>query len=426
MKVLVVGGGGREHALCWKIHQSPLVTEILCAPGNAGTAKIARNVAIAAKDVARIVELATAEKVDLVVIGPEEPLVLGLADALVRAKIDVFGPCQAGARLEGSKAFAKDFLDAHRIPTGASKQFDRSGAAKAHLEAQKQWPQVIKADGLAAGKGVFIVSSAREGCTVIDQVMEEKTLGSAGQRVVIEEFLTGEEVSVLAITDGEALLILEPVMDHKQVGDGDTGPNTGGMGVVSPHPSLTKRTLRQIEQHILVPTLHGLRREEIVYRGVIFAGIMLCDSGPKVLEYNCRFGDPEVQAILRRMKGDLVPYLVAAARGTLSELEGPEWDPRPCIGVVGASEGYPGSYERGDTISGLDEADALDDVVVFQAGTKLERDNVVTDGGRVLCVTALGANVEAARESAYSAFERIRWDGKFGRRDIGLKRRPRV
>ncbi|MCC6407690.1 MAG: phosphoribosylamine--glycine ligase [Planctomycetes bacterium] len=422
MKVLIVGGGGREHALAWKIRQSPLVSEILVAPGNAGTAKLARNVAIPTKDVKGLVELAKTERVDLVVVGPEDPLVAGLADELRAAKIDVFGPGAAGARLEGSKAYAKEFLEAHRIPTGFSKKFDRSGAAKAYLEGQKQWPQVIKADGLAAGKGVFIVSSAREGGVVIDQLMEEKKLGAAGARIVIEEFLSGEEISVLAITDGETILILEPVMDHKQAGDGDTGPNTGGMGVVSPHPAVSTRLMRQIEQHVFVPTLHGLRCEEVEFRGVIFAGLMLTESGPKVLEYNCRFGDPETQAVMRRMKSDLVPYLLAAARGKLNELEGPDWDRRACIGVVGAADGYPGDYRRGDPIEGLDSAETVDEVVVFHAGTREQGRQTVTDGGRVLCVTALGADADEARERAYAGYERVRWTGKFARRDIGLKR----
>ncbi|MCK6446377.1 MAG: phosphoribosylamine--glycine ligase [Planctomycetes bacterium] len=422
MKVLIVGGGGREHALAWKIRQSPLVREVLVAPGNAGTAQIARNVAIPAKDVKSLVELAKSERVDLVVVGPEEPLVLGLADELRAAKIDVLGPGASGARLEGSKAFAKEFLEAHRIPTALSKKFDRSGAAKAYLEAQKQWPLVIKADGLAAGKGVFVVQSAREGCTVVDQLMEEKKLGAAGARIVIEEFLVGEEISVLGITDGETILILEPVMDHKQVGDGDTGPNTGGMGVVSPHPTLTPRVMKQIEQHVLVPTLDGLRREEIEFRGVIFAGLMLTDSGPRVLEYNCRFGDPETQAVMRRLKSDLVPYLVAAARGKLIEQQAPEWDRRACVGVVAASDGYPGEYRRGDPIEGLEAADALEDVVVFQAGTRVQGRQAVSDGGRVLCVTALGKDLEEARERAYAGYDRIRYTGKFARRDIGQKR----
>jgi phosphoribosylamine--glycine ligase len=425
MKVLVVGAGGREHALCWKIAASPLATEVLCAPGNAGTAKVARNVAVAASDLAGLVELARSEAVELVVVGPEEPLCAGLADRLRAAGIPVFGPGAAGARLEGSKIHAKEFLVRHKIPTAAWRRFDRSGAAKSYLEGSSSWPQVIKADGLAGGKGVFIVEGPREGCTAVDALMEERRLGEAGSALVIEEHLSGDEVSVMAITDGEALLVLEPVMDHKQVGEGDSGPNTGGMGVVSPVAQLSRRALRQIEQHVLLPTLHGLRREDVAFSGALFVGLILTESGPRVLEYNCRFGDPEVQACLRRMKGDLLPYLVATARGTLAELEGPEWDPRACVGVVAASEGYPGEYRRGDPIRGLEEAEALPEVVVFHGGTRATPRGPVTDGGRVLCVTALGEDVAQARERAYAACERVSWDGRFFRRDIGLARRPR-
>lgn len=427
MKVLVVGGGGREHALCWKIAASPLVSEVLCAPGNAGTAGVARNVPVASNDLPRIVELARQEGVGLVVVGPEEPLCAGLADRLEKAGVPVFGPGAAGARLEASKLFAKEFLARHRIPTAAYRRFDRSGAAKSYLESCQQWPQVIKADGLAAGKGVVVARSAREGCAAVDAFMEERRLGDAGALLAVEEHLSGEELSVLALTDGETLCILEPVMDHKQVGDGDTGPNTGGMGVYSPVPQISKRVLRQIEQHVLLPTLHGLRREDIPFRGVLFVGLMLTESGPRVLEYNCRFGDPETQACLRRMKSDLVPYLLATARGKLGELELPEWDPRTCVGVVAASEGYPGTYRKGDPIRGLDEAAGEAEVVVFHAGTRASKSGagVVTDGGRVLCVTALGDDVGQARQRAYAAYERIHWDGKFARRDIGLPRAKR-
>ncbi len=433
-KILVVGGGGREHALVWKLAQSPLAGPILCAPGNAGTARLATNHPVAATDVEALVRLAQAERVDLVVVGPEGPLVQGLSDRLRKLGVLVFGPGASGARLEGSKAFAKEFLTRHRIPTGLWRRFDRSGAAKSYLEGCSQWPQVIKADGLAAGKGVVVAENAREACAAIDAIMEEKKLGEAGASVVIEEFLAGEEVSVLAITDGEALLVLDPVMDHKQVGDGDTGPNTGGMGGYSPVPQLHKRLLRQIEQHVLLPTLDGLRREEIEYRGVLFVGLMLTDSGPKVLEYNCRFGDPETQVCLRRLEADLLPYMLAAAQGKLSELEGPKWDARCSVGVVAASEGYPGAVKKGDPISGLEQAEQIADVVVFHAGTRLaplsaaapHGDQVKTDGGRVLCITALGGSIEAARSAAYSALDAIRWEGKFARRDIGLARPRRA
>ncbi len=420
MKVLVIGGGGREHALCWKISQSELVDELLCVPGNAGTAAMAKNIAFAPTDMADIVRVAERHAVDLVVIGPEEPLVAGLADVLRAKGFRVFGPGRAAARLEGSKVWSKEFLARYRIPTAAARRFDRSGAAKSYLEAQTSWPQVIKADGLAGGKGVFIVHSAAEGCTAIDALMEERRLGDAGREVIVEEFLEGEEASVLAITDGHTLCVLEPSMDHKQVGEGGAGPNTGGMGVVSPVPGLSARIAKQIEQHVLLPTIDGLRREELDFRGVLFVGLMLTEAGPRVLEYNCRFGDPETQVVLRRMKGDLVPYLIAAAEGRLEELAGPEWDPRPCVGVVAAAVGYPGSYQKGDVVEGFAAAEAIEEVIVFHAGTKLSGQDVVTDGGRVLCITALGDRIDQARERAYAGYDAIHWDGKFCRRDIGL------
>ncbi|MBL8801774.1 MAG: phosphoribosylamine--glycine ligase [Planctomycetes bacterium] len=426
MKVLVVGGGGREHALAWKLASSPLVTEVVCAPGNPGTARVARNVAIAATDSAKLVHLCRHEQIDLAVIGPEEPLCKGLGDELRAAGVKVFGPGAAGARLEGSKLHAKEFLTRHRIPTAGYRRFDRSGAAKAHLESCTQWPQVVKADGLAAGKGVFVTQDAREACAVVDALMEEKRLGEAGVSICVEEHLVGEEVSVLAMVDGQTICVFEPVMDHKQVGDGDSGPNTGGMGVYSPVPTFTPRLQRQVEQNILIPTLHGLRQDEVDYRGILFVGLMLTDAGPRVLEYNCRFGDPECQAALRRLSSDLVPYLLATAEGRLGELEPPSWDPRACVGVVGAAEGYPSEVRRGDVISGLDEAEAVEEVVVFQAGVKRSGSSLVTDGGRVLCVTALGDDITQARTRAYRAFERIRWDGKFGRSDIGSRRTARA
>lgn len=423
MKVLVVGGGGREHALAWKIAASTRVEEVICAPGNAGTQTCARNVDVAADDVDGLVDLARAEGVSLVVVGPEDPLCAGLADRLREANIDTYGPGADGARLEGSKLFAKELLDRHRIPTGSWRRFDRAGAAKAYLESLSSWPQVIKADGLAAGKGVFICAEAKEACAVVDQVMEEKSLGAAGRQIVVEEFLVGQEVSIQAMTDGSTLLILEPVVDHKAVGEGDTGPNTGGMGIYSPVTFLSGRVLRQIEQRVLIPILHALRIEGVEYRGTLYAGLMLTDAGPRVLEFNCRFGDPETQAMVRRLSSDIVPYLEACARGELAEAQAPEWDPRACVGVVAAAEGYPGSYRKGDPIRGLDAADALDDVVVFHAGAREEGGGVVTHGGRVLCVTALGEELEAAREAAYAGYDKISWSGKFCRRDIGLPRR---
>ena len=426
LKVLVVGSGGREHALCWKIARSPLVKELVCAPGNAGTEGVARNVAVAANDVAGLARLAKSERFDLVVIGPEEPLNLGIADRLRALGLLVFGPTQAGARLEGSKVFAKEFLDRHRIPTGGWRRFDRAGAAKGHLESQTQWPVVVKADGLAGGKGVFVVKSAEEGCAVVDQLMEEKKLGDAGREVVIEEFLTGRELSVLAITDGSTLCLLEPVMDYKQALDGDHGPNTGGMGFISPVPFVTQRLMRQIESRVLLPTLHGLKVEGIDYRGVLYAGLMITEAGPRVLEFNTRFGDPETQGILRRLKSDLVPLLVATAKNQLESAEVPEWDAQACVGVVAAAQGYPGSYEKGHVIEGLGAAEAVEEAVVFHAGTRSDHGQVLTNGGRVLCVTALGKDVAEARERAYRAFDEVRWSGKSGRRDIGLARGARA
>ena len=423
-KVLVVGGGGREHALAWKIAASPLVGEVLCAPGNAGTSGTARNVAVAADDVPGLVDLAVREGVDLVVVGPEDALCAGLADQLRDKGILTYGPGRAGARLEGSKLFTKELLERHRIPTGGWRRFDRAGAAKSYLEALSEWPQVIKADGLAAGKGVFICTDAKEGCAVVDQLMEEKSLGAAGREIVVEEFLVGQEVSVQAMTDGRALLILEPVVDHKAVGEGDTGPNTGGMGIYSPVGFLSQRLLRQIEQRVLIPMLHALRVEEIDYQGTLYAGLMLTEAGPRVLEFNCRFGDPETQAMVRRFADDIVPYIEATARGDLAELEPPDWDPRACVGVVAAAEGYPGPYAKGDPVRGLEVAGAMDDVVVFHGGTREDGGAVVTNGGRVMCITALGDDLEEARDNAYSAYDAISWSGKFCRRDIGLPRRP--
>jgi phosphoribosylamine---glycine ligase len=422
MKVLVVGSGGREHALVWKIAQSPEVDEVLCAPGNAGTAEIGRNVDIEARDLDRLIRLARDEKVGLVVIGPEDPLCLGLGDRLREAEIPTYGPNASGARLEGSKVFSKEFLDRHHIPTAAWRRFDRAGAAKSYLETLGVWPQVIKADGLAAGKGVFVCGDAREACSVVDQIMEERTLGKAGSEIIIEECLEGRELSIHAITDGRTLVLLEPVMDHKQVGEGDVGPNTGGMGIYSPVGFVNQRLMRQIEQRVLLPTLHGLQVEGIPYRGTLYAGLMITDAGPRVLEFNCRFGDPETQAIVRRMKSDIVPYLLAAAETRLEKEEPPDWHRGACVGVVAAAEGYPGSYEKGHVIGGLSEAAERKETVVFHAGTKLDGGQVLTSGGRVLCVTSLAPSLEDARERAYDAYDAIHWTGKFCRRDIGLPR----
>lgn len=354
-------------------------------------------------------------------IGPEDPLVGGLADRLRERGIRTFGPGASGARLEGSKAFTKELLEQHKIPTAGWRRFDRAGQAKAYLESLKTWPQVVKADGLAAGKGVFIVGDAEEGSAVVDRLMEERRLGDAGGQIIVEEFLEGAEVSIMAITDGRTLLVLDAAVDHKQVGEGDTGPNTGGMGVVSPVSWVDRRLMRQVESRVLLPTLHALQIEEIPFRGVLYAGLMVGESGPKVLEYNCRFGDPETQVVLRRLSSDLVPYLMAAAEGRLEELDPPAWERGVCVGVVGCAEGYPGEIRRGDAIGGLEQAAEVENAVVFQAGTELAGATVRTAGGRVLCVTGLAQDLGGAREVAYGALDRIRWDGKFCRRDIGLR-----
>lgn len=430
MKVLVIGSGGREHALVWKIKQSPLVTEVVCTPGNAGIADLVRVEKVAAEDGPGLVALCRAEGFGLVVIGPEDPLCAGVADLLREKGFKVFGPGRDGARLEGSKTYSKDLLEKYRIPTPAARSFDRSGGAKSYLDGCTTWPQVIKADGLAAGKGVYIVKDAREGKSVVDAIMEEGRHGKAGGRVLIEEFLEGDEASVFLVTDGSTLCILEAVQDHKRVGDGDVGPNTGGMGVFSPVRELGHRVHKQIESHVLLPTVHALRREGIEFRGVLFVGLMITESGPKVIEYNVRFGDPECQALMRRMKSDLVPLLLATAEGRLEEVEGPVWDPRPVVGVVAAAEGYPEAPRKGDPISGLAEASEVEGVVIFHAGTKRVKSiagelSTVTNGGRVLCITALGDTLDEARERAYGAYDRISWDGKFCRRDIGRRREAR-
>lgn len=430
IKVLVIGSGGREHALCWKIAQSEVVSEVVCAPGNAGIGQVARLVDVKATDIEGLLALARAEAPGLVVVGPEDPLAMGLADKLRAGGFDVFGPGAAGAQLEASKSQAKELMERHRIPTAGSRTFERSGIAKGYLEGCTAWPQVIKADGLAAGKGVYICADVREAKAAVDAIMEEGRHGKAGVKIVIEEFLEGEEASVFAITDGEAVLVLEPVQDHKQVGDGDVGPNTGGMGVYSPVPELSKRIYKQIEQRVLLPSIHMLRREGIEFRGVLFIGLMLTEGGPRVIEYNVRFGDPECQALVRRLQSDLVPILVATARGELSKIDDPVWDPRTVVGVVAAAEGYPQSPRKGDRIDGLAEAAAVPDAVIFHAGTKRVRtldgeDEVVTNGGRVLTVTGLAKDSEAARQVAYEAYDKIRYAGKFCRRDIGRRREAR-
>lgn len=418
MKVLVVGGGGREHALAWKIAKSPQVEKVICAPGNAGTLGVAENRPVTAEDLDGQVRLATNEGVDLVVVGPEAPLVAGLADRLRKAGHLVFGPGADGARLEGSKSFAKGVMRKYGVPTAGARSFDAIEPLREYLASLVSFPVVMKADGLAAGKGVVLPQSLAEAVDVAESMMLGGKFGDAGRRVLVEEFLRGREVSVLAITDGRTIVVLEPAQDFKRIRDGDTGPNTGGMGSYCPAPAATPEVMASATSEILVRTVHALAREGIQYRGCLYAGLMVTRSGPKVIEFNCRFGDPETQVVLARMKSDLVPYLHAAASGKLAELEPPAWDPRAAVCVVAAAQGYPEAPTRGDEVVGLGAADHVADSVVFHAGTSKVGDRVLTSGGRVLGVTGLGADVAAARERAYAALACVSFAGMQYRTDI--------
>ena len=421
MNVLIVGGGGREHALAWKIAGSPNADRVFVAPGNAGTAEDAENLDIAESDFPALIEFAKQNKVELTVVGPEAPLAAGIVDAFEDEKLRVFGPRKGAAELEASKVFCKDLLRSADVPSGDYHTFADAASAAKYLEDREDVPMVVKADGLAAGKGV-IVCDGREGAIeAVRRIGEEKEFGAAGNRILIEERLNGEEASVLAITDGQTLLTLQPAQDHKPAYDGDTGPNTGGMGAYCPAPLVDDERLHWVEEHVLVPTVHAMKRARRPFRGVLYAGLMMTYQGPKVLEYNVRFGDPECQPLLMRLNTDLVEVLSAAADGRLDQIGALEWDPRPSVCVVMASEGYPGSYEKGRPIRGLDEAAKLPDVKVFHAGTALSAGKVVTAGGRVLGVTALGDTIAQAKLQAYTAVKCIRWDGAWCRKDISDK-----
>ncbi|HEY4708242.1 MAG TPA: phosphoribosylamine--glycine ligase [Thermodesulfobacteriota bacterium] len=419
MKVLLVGSGGREHALAWKLSQSPLVDKLFIAPGNPGTAMHGENVAIPAEDIEGLKEFALREKIDLAVIGPELPLTLGITDAFNAAGLRVFGPTRAAAELEGSKAFSKELMLRYKVPTAFYKRFDEPGAARSYIETHKP-PFVVKADGLAAGKGVIICQTAQEAIEAVDLIMTEKAFGSAGKRIIIEEFLTGEEASFLAITDGETVEPLAPAQDHKAIFDDDKGPNTGGMGAYSPAPVVTPALQKEIMATVMLPVVNAMKAEGRLYKGVLYAGLMMTKNGPRVLEFNCRFGDPETQPILMRMESDIVPILIAASDGTLHEKK-IKWRQEAAVCVVMAAKGYPGDYLKGSEIKGLEEASRLRDTMVFHAGTALKDNKVVTSGGRVLGVTALGPTIKEAIENAYAAVERISWEGAQYRRDIGKK-----
>ncbi len=426
MNVLVVGNGGREHALAWKIAQSSRVERLFVAPGNAGTALDAENVDIATTDFGKLIDFARSNSVELTVVGPEAPLAAGIVDAFNEAKLRVFGPAGPAAQLEGSKVFCKNLLRNADVPTADYHVFQDAESATRfvmdrYTDDDEDVPLVVKADGLAAGKGVIVCQKRQEVLDAIDRVARQREFGDAGDSMVIEERLDGQEASVLAITDGRTILTLPPAQDHKPAHDGDTGPNTGGMGAYCPAPLVDGEMLQWIEEHVLVPTVHALKRGRTPFKGVLYAGLMITNQGPKVLEYNVRFGDPECQPLLMRLKTDLVDILDAAVDDRLEELDGIDWDPRPAVCVVMASEGYPGSYEKGKPIRGLAEADALPDVKVFHAGTTMSGDEVVTNGGRVLGVTALGESIAAAKLQAYTAVKCIRWQGGWCRKDISDK-----
>ena len=419
MKVLIVGGGGREHALAWKLSQSKRVTKLFIAPGNPGTAMHGENVAIAAEDIEGLKAFALREKIDFTVVGPELPLTLGITDAFAASNLLVFGPSKAAAELEGSKAFSKELMLRHNIPTAFYKKFEDAAEAGEYIKAHKA-PMVVKADGLAAGKGVVICQSAQEALEAVDLIMTEKAFGSAGKKIIIEEFLTGEEASFLAITDGKTVLPLAPAQDHKAIFDGDRGPNTGGMGAYSPAPVITPELEREVMERVMLPAVRGMEKEGRPYKGILYAGLMITEAGPKVLEFNCRFGDPETQPILVRLGSDLLEALLAAARGNLDEVS-LEWKKEAAVCVVMAAKGYPGEYLKGSEIKGLPEAALLPDTVVFHAGTRERDGKVVTSGGRVLGVTALGADIKTAIENAYRAVALISWEGAQYRTDIGKK-----
>ncbi|WP_182074736.1 MULTISPECIES: phosphoribosylamine--glycine ligase [unclassified Serratia (in: enterobacteria)] len=421
MNILIIGNGGREHALAWKAAQSPLADKVYVAPGNAGTALEANleNVAIAATDIPALVAFAQSHDIGLTIVGPEAPLVIGVVDAFQAAGLKIFGPTQAAAQLEGSKAFTKDFLARHRIPTAEYENFTEVEPALAYVR-RKGAPIVIKADGLAAGKGVIVAMTLQEAEEAVRDMLAGNAFGDAGHRIVVEEFLDGEEASFIVMVDGENVVPMATSQDHKRVGDGDTGPNTGGMGAYSPAPVVTDEIHRRAMDQVIWPTVRGMAAEGNTYVGFLYAGLMIAADGqPKVIEFNCRFGDPETQPIMLRLRSDLVELCLAGAEGRLNEKTS-DWDERPALGVVLAAGGYPGDYRNGEVIQGLPQQESADGKV-FHAGTRLQGDDVVTSGGRVLCVTALGDTVAQAQQRAYQLAEGIQWPGSFCRKDIGYR-----
>lgn len=419
MNVLLVGSGGREHAIAWKLAQSKDLTKLYIAPGNPGTAQCGQNIPIGSTDIDKLLEFARQNKVGLVVVGPEDPLAAGLVDAFEAADIKAFGPRAEAAKLEADKVFAKQLMRSSCVSTAESRAFDRFNDAKAYI-ASRDEPVVIKAAGLAKGKGVFVCDDPADGILAAEKIMCDKIFGSAGDKIIVEDKLLGEEASILAFVDGRNIYVMESSQDHKPIGDGDTGPNTGGMGAYSPAPVITEDLMNQITREILVPVVDGMNRNGTPYKGVLYAGLMITGGGPRVLEFNVRFGDPETQPIFMRLKSDLMEVILAVCDGTLDQVT-LKWDPRPAVCVVMASGGYPGNYEKGKKITGLKEAQNLEDVIVFHAGTKEMNGDIVTDGGRVLGVTALGKTISDAKARAYTAVDKIKFEGAYCRRDIADK-----
>ena len=419
MDVLLIGSGGREHAIAWKLAQSKNLGKLYIAPGNAGTAKCGRNIAIGANETSKLVEFAKENEIGLAVVGPEVPFAAGVVDAFEEAGIKAFGPNAGAAKLEADKAFAKQLMRSSAISTAEGQIFERFGDAKAYI-ASKDEAVVIKAAGLAKGKGVFVCDDPADGILAAEKIMCDKIFGPAGDKIVVEDKLLGEEASIPAFVDGRNIYIMESSQNHKPIGDGDTGPNTGGMGAYSPAPVVTEALTEQITREILVPVVDGMNRNGTPYKGVLCTGLMITGGGPRVLGFNVRFGDPETQALLMRLKSDLLEVCLAVCDGTLEEIT-LEWDRRPAVCVVMASGGYPGDYEKGKKITGLEEADRIKDVVVFHAGTAANDGDIVTNGGRVLGVTALGQTIAEAKRRAYETVDKIQFDGAYWRRDIGDK-----
>lgn len=419
MKILLVGSGGREHALAWKLKQSPRCTELICAPGNAGISEICRCLPVAVDDVEGLLKLAQSEQVDFVVVGPEIPLVMGLADKLEQAGIVAFGPSQKAARLEGSKGFTKDLCKKYHIPTAAYERFSDLKKALAYLDIQGA-PIVIKADGLAAGKGVVVAMTLDEAKSAVTDMLSGNAFGTSGAEVVIEEFMEGEEVSYFALTDGVNILPLTTAQDHKRVGDGDTGPNTGGMGAYSPARLITPELNQSVINDILKPTVAGMAKDGCPFQGVLYAGLMVKDGKPRLVEYNARFGDPECQTLMLRLKSDLVDMLYACATGKLDTVI-PEWSDEPSLCIVMAAEGYPATYKRNTVINGLEQAGQVENVQIFHAGTAAKDGKILAIGGRVLGICATGSDVTSARNSAYAAVDKINWPEGFFRRDIAWR-----